>query len=358
MRSASSRTGSLDAAIELLKLDAAYALRGLSLEMLRGTKVLLTGASGFVGSHLLSALLMIQEQLDGDLEIFAAVHRQPPPWLTSMCSHGMVTFCEGDLSEIDFLCSLPAADAVIHAATYGQPGAFATDPHRTLKLNTLSTFFLLDKLRPGNRFLFLSSSEVYGGLTHVPFYEDQIGTTNTDHPRAYYIEGKRCGEAICNAYRTKGIDTKAIRLCHAYGPGVRRDDQRAMAAFIEMALREKKIMLLDPGFARRSYCYIADAGAMLWRILLLGKDGLYNVGGNYKTTIAEMAQRIGKLMNVAVVLPEGAGGSMPGASNEVQVSTARFENEFGEPGFTEPESGLKRTIAWHEALREIEVRTA
>jgi nucleoside-diphosphate-sugar epimerase len=357
MRGTNSLTGALNAAIELLRLDAEHALKDLSFDMLRGSEVLVTGASGFVGSHLLSALLKMQEELDGDLSISAVIHRQPPPWLTLMCSEGKVTFYQGDLSQANFLDSLPAADVVIHAATYGQPGAFATIPDQTLKLNTLSTFSLIDKLRPGNRFLFLSSSEVYGGLTEVPFHEDQIGTTNTTHPRACYIEGKRCGEAICNAYRKKGIDAKVVRLCHAYGPGTRSDDRRAMASFIEQALGEKRIVLLDAGLARRSYCYISDASAMLWRILLRGREVIYNVGGDYRTTIAELAQRIGTIMNVKVVIPGGEGKSMPGAPNEVQVSTARFENEFGKLAFTEPEAGLRRTISWHEAIREIGSRS-
>ena len=211
-----------------------------------------------------------------------------------------MTFYKGDLSQIDFLSSLPPAEVIIHAATYGQPGMFAAFPDTTLKLNTLSTFCLLDKLRSGNKFLFLSSSEVYDGLESSPFHEEQIGITNTTHPRACYIEGKRCGEAICNAYRTKGIDAKAVRLCHAYGPGTRSDDRRAMSSFIGMALREKKITLLDAGLARRSYCYISDAGAMIWRILLGGREVIYNVGGEYRTTIAELAQKIGNILNVEV----------------------------------------------------------
>jgi len=353
MGNTNSLTGSLQAAIELLKQDAADALRGVSFETLRGSKVLVTGASGFVGSHLLTTLLKMQKELNGDLSIYAAVRRQAPPWLASICAEGLVTFYEGDLSQAAFLSSLPTADVVIHAATYGQPGRLADNSDLTLKLNTLSTFYLLDRLRPGDRFLFLSSSEVYGGLTDPPFHEEQIGTTNTTHPRACYIEGKRCGEAICSAYRTKGIDAKAVRLCHAYGPGTRSDDQRAMNSFIEMALREKRITLLDAGLARRSYCYISDAGAMLWRILLMGKDALYNVGGDYRTTIAELAQRIGAIMDAVVVKPQDDRRSMPGASYEVEVSIARYENEFGGLKSVDPNEGLRRTVAWHEAIRQI-----
>lgn len=353
-----STTDSLTTAIQLLSLDAQRSLQGVPLEMLRGCKVLVTGASGFVGSHLLTGLLQIQQELKGDLSICATVRQQVPPWLASMGSQGLVTFCRGDLAEADFISSLPAADVIIHAATYGQPKLFATTPDTTLKLNTLTTFALLDRLSPGGKFLFLSSSEVYGGLTDLPFEETQIGTTNTTHPRACYIEGKRCGEAICNAYRSKGIDAKAVRLCHAYGPGTRSGDQRALNSFIEMALREGGITLLDAGLARRSYCYISDAGAMFWRILLTGKDVVYNVGGDYRTTIAELAQQIGKIMNVPVSMPQDDANSLPGAPNEVRVSIAKFENEFGKLPPTNPEVGLQQTVAWHEAINNIDLGTS
>lgn len=349
-----SPTASLKTAIQLLRLDAESALNGLSFEALRGSKVLVTGASGFIGSHLLAGLLHMQRMLGGDLSIYAAVHRNVSPWLASMCSEGSVTFYKGNLSQIDFLSSLPSADVIIHAATYGQPGKFADFPDETLKLNTLSTFCLLDKLLPGNRFLFLSSSEVYDGLDGAPFTEEQIGTTNTTHPRACYIEGKRCGEAACNAYRSKGIDAKAVRLSHAYGPGARNDDRRAMNSFIRMALCEKKITLLDAGLARRSYCYISDAGAMLWRILLGGREVIYNVGGDYRTTIAEMARGIGNILNVEVIVPEDGSRAMPGAPNEVRVSIAKFEHEFGKLKSTEPDTGLRRTVEWHKAISGLE----
>ena len=347
----------METAIQLLRCDAKHALKGLNFDELCGSKVLLTGASGFVGSHLLAALLQMQQELNGDLSIFATMHRDVPPWLASICAQGKVTLFKGDLSDGEFISSLPAVNVIIHAATYGQPKMFSTAPDTTLKLNTLTTLLLLDKLRLGDKFLFLSSSEVYGGLTDPPFREDQIGTTNTTHPRACYIEGKRCGEAICSAYRGKGIDAKAVRLSHAYGPGARGDDKRAMNSFIEMAIREKRITLLDAGLARRSYCYISDAGAMLWRILLMGKDVVYNVGGDYRTTVVELAQRIGRIMNVEVHVPGDDSSSLPGAPDEVRVSIAKFENEFGKLAATDPEEGLRRTVAWHVAISQIEAFT-
>lgn len=354
MSSVSTREDRLETAIRLLKGDAQLALQGIDFESLRGGRILITGASGFVGTHLLTVLLQMKQAFEGNLSIYAVVHRQVSPWLASMGAQGRVEFLQGDLASAEFISTVPVVDVIIHAATYGQPRVFATAPDTTLKLNTITTFLLLDHLRPGGKFLFMSSSEVYGGLTNPPFHESQIGTTNTTHPRACYIEGKRCGEAICNAYRIKGIDAKAIRLCHGFGPGTRDGDQRAMNSFIEMALREGKISLLDAGLARRSYAYISDIGAMMLRIMLTGKEVIYNVGGDYRTTIADLALKIGKIMNVPVLIPDDESRTLPGASSEVSVSIARFEDEFGKHTFTNPEAGLLTTIAWHKAINGIE----
>ena len=96
---------------------------------------------------------------------------------------------------------------------------FMQNPVKTLQLNTSTTLLLFEKLLPGGKFLFISTSELYSGLSHPPFTEQQIGTTNTTHPRACYIEGKRCGEAIVNAFREQGVNAKSARLALAYGPG-------------------------------------------------------------------------------------------------------------------------------------------
>ena len=90
----------------------------------------------------------------------------------------------------------------------------------------------------------------------------------------------------------------------------------------------------------------------------MGKDVVYNVGGDYRTTIAELAQRIGKIMNVPVTMPRDDANSLPGAPNEVRVSIAKFENEFGKLSPTNPEVGLQQTVAWHEAVNNIVLGTS
>lgn len=334
--------------VDLLAGDAERALRGVFFEKLRNRRILVTGASGLIGTHLLSCSLKMQQQLGGELTIEAVVGSAPPSWLESFKER--LTIRIGDLTQPEFLKSIPAADIIIHAATYGQPGRFTAQAKATLKLNTITTFSLIDKLQAGGNFVFFSSSEVYSGLSQPPFCEDQIGTTNPSHARACYIEGKRCGEAICNAYRREGLDVKSIRLCSTYGPGVRAGDQRVLYHFAEQAIKNGRIDLLDAGMARRTYCYISDVGAITWKILLWGHHEVYNLGGAWRLTIADLARQIGRVLNVPVYLPVDTTSGLEGAPDDVQVDMGRFVEEFGPHEFLNPSEGLARTLEWCRRL--------
>jgi nucleoside-diphosphate-sugar epimerase len=334
----------------LLEDDGRYSLRGIPTSKLADKTILITGASGLVGTHFLYGLAHCQEQLGLLLKVVAVVQRGVPDHLKQLEQQGYARFLQGDMTEISFFERLPQAHVIIHAATYGQPGLFTENAVATLRLNTTSVFALLEKLLPEGQFLFLSSSEVYSGLTNPPFSEDQIGTTNTSHPRSCYIEAKRCGEAICNAYRGKGVDVKCARLCLAYGPGTRRGDKRVINSFIERALREKAIRLLDRGEAKRTYCYVADAVHMMWRILLEGKDLIYNVGGTSSTTIVGLAQLIGRLLDVPVHIPLEKSDEMVGAPDDVRLDLTKFTNEFGPKATVDFQEGLARTVEWQKAF--------
>jgi len=332
--------------LNLLREDACQALRNVTKDQLGNKVALLTGASGLIGSHFLAGFVQLQREGAFNGVVHAVTRRPPPAFARELTAHSRITFHRGELDDQAFLQSLPQADIVIHAATYGQPGLFTAHPQATLKLNTLTTFGLLEKTNPDGRFLFLSSSELYSGLANPPYSENQIGTTNTTHARACYIEGKRCGEAICNSYRQTGIRAKSARLALAYGPGTRPGDRRVLNMFIEKALRQNEIKLLDDGAARRTYCYISDAMHMLWSILMDGREAVYNVGGVSRTTIAQLAQSIGGLAGVPVQIPASAEGGMAGAPDDVRLDISRFENEFGRMTFAPLEYGLRRAIDW------------
>jgi UDP-glucuronate decarboxylase len=320
-----------------------HAIRShVDLTKLDGAEVLLTGASGLIGSHLLHVLStgtgpcprrVIGVSRTGDLPLGVVVGPN-------------VEIVMGDLTDAQFLRSLPEADVTIHGAGYGQPGRFLQDPLATLALNTTATIELIRKTREGGRFLFMSTSEVYSGLERDEYRESDIGTTTTDHPRAAYIEGKRAGEAATIAARAaRNLDAKAVRIALAYGPGIKSGDARVINEFIVRAMTDGAIEMRDPGAAMRTYCYVTDAVEMILRVLVDGDDSIYNVGGTSRTSISDLARLIGKITGVPVLVPEQDGGAM-GAPNDVQLDLSRVLALTGKRDFVPLDEGIKRTIEW------------
>ena len=332
-----------------LARDAQRVLAAVDLTPVAGRSVLLTGASGLVGTHLLASLDEAQRRGKGAGRVVAVVHGEVPVHLEPLLAGPATTVIRGDLTDPALLPHAGHFDFIVHAAGYGQPGRFMADPIKTIALNTVCTLRLFDLLAPGGHLLFVSTSEVYSGLAQPPFCETRIGTTNTDHPRACYIEAKRCGEAICNAYRSRGVAASSARLALAYGPGTRRGDQRVLNVFIERALTQRGIRLQDMGGAQRTYCYVSDAVELLWHILLGADAAIYNVGGTSRLTIAELARRIGRHLDVPVEFPAGE-QTLSGAPEDVQLDLGLVAREFGKTRFVPIEEGLAQTIKWQAGL--------
>lgn len=311
-------------------------------------KVLITGASGLIGTYILAYLArLVKKRIP--IEVYAQVLSDPPPQMTEIVQLGGFRILRVDLADFAEYVHLPEADIIIHAAGYGQPLRFMANPGATLQINVAATLFLLRRLRPGGRFLFTSSSGVYAGLNESRFTEDDIGRTTPYHPRACYIEGKRGGEAACFAFRSQGVGAVSVRLGDTYGPGTRIHDKRALNSFIEKALFQHKIELLDKGTAVRNYCYVADAVELMLRIVLHGKEPVYNVGGCSDISFAELAYRIGDIMKVPVVIPS-IGNNVVGASELLRVDLGRVEKEFGKNDYISLNDGLARTIEWQRKL--------
>jgi UDP-glucuronate decarboxylase len=333
---------------DCLAEDAVRVLARTSLASLQGKRVVVTGASGLLGSHIL-ACLAAGRAAGVETDVLAVVRGDSPEHLPPFLAQTRARVLRGNLVDPALRRSIPEADCVIHAASYAQPALFMADPVETLALGTEVTLDLLRRISPGGSFLFVSSSEVYSGLSGPPFREDQIGTTTPAHARACYIESKRAGEAACHAFRTRGIAAKVARVSLAYGPGTRRGDKRVLNAFIEAALTRGEIAMQDPGRARRTYAYVSDVVEMLWSVLLRGRESVYNVGGNATTTIADLARAIGARTKARVVRPE-EGVGVAGAPDHVQLDLTRTREEFGKRDYVPLEEGLARTIDWQRML--------
>jgi UDP-glucuronate decarboxylase len=319
---------------KLIEEDVTKIIRSVDFSPVIGKRVLITGASGLIGIYLTECLKAL-----GDVEIHTISNTVTVDGTYHLCI---------DLSNTPFRFNKPF-DYIIHAVGYGQPDKFMSDPIKTLMLNTGVTLNFMSCLKKDGRFLFLSSSEIYSGLDGS-CTEDMVGTTNTDHPRACYIEGKRCGEVIMSIARSNGIDAKSARLALAYGPGTRSGDTRVLNELIQRGISNKQIGVRGGVDQIRTYCYISDAIEMLWNILFYGKQPIYNVGGESRINIGKLAVQIGKILNVPVILPNALTNNNFGSPNEVQVNTTKYKTEFGNKFFITLEEGLKRTINYQKGL--------
>lgn len=326
--------------------DALIASEGMKCESFSGSRILMTGATGAIGIHALAAFRQIAE--DGiRFDLYATFQNDVTGPIAELFDHPYFHVIQGDLTSSTFRNTLPVADFVIHAAGYGQPRRFLENPGKTIRLNAEATLDLLDMLPASGRLLFISSSEVYAGLPAGTFHrENQIGSSGPDHPRACYIEGKRCGEAACFAAHSSGLNAVSARLGLAYGPGARAGDRRAMYSFIDSAIRDRRITLLDRGEALRSYCYAPDAVKMMMRILIEGTEPVYNIGGNCTFSFLTVAEKIGHLLNVPVCLPDDS-RPLVGAPSDVSLDMSRYQAEFGPLSYTNFDTGLSRTVEWH-----------
>jgi nucleoside-diphosphate-sugar epimerase len=333
---------------DIIREDIQNILRKVDISGTFGQTVLLTGASGIIGTYFLALFNEASMNGEGPSRIFAVTKSGSFP---SQLEAGkvMIETIKGDLGNRGFCESLPSANIVIHAAGYGQPGKFLADPLLTIELNTAVTSSLVRKVKKNGRFLFFSSSEVYSGISKPPFSEVQIGTTNTNHPRASYIEGKRCGEAIVNSAReSSGLNASSIRLALAYGPGTKKNDARALNSFIDQAINLGEIRLQDSGSAWRTYCYISDAIEMSAQILLRGEEDIYNVGGLSRTSILDLAQLIADFSGAKLLTPRQVDVPESGAPDDVWMNIERARALAGKNDFVSLNDGLKKTIAWRK----------
>ncbi len=328
--------------------DAEVVCQHVDLRRLQEATILITGASGLLGTSFLATLCHLRES-GLPLEVHAQVRSELSLHTAEIVQRGGFQLWRANLAKYQECSSLPDADIIIHAGGYGQPTLFMSDPVPALQVNTTATATLLQKLRSGGTFLFVSSSEVYSGLKKSPAQETDIGRTTPLHPRASYIEGKRCGEAICNAYRGQGVHATSARLALTYGPGTRPHDKRVINSFIEKALCQRRIELLDAGRAVRTCCYVTDAVELLWQVALNGTYPVYNIGGHSEVTVAELAHLIARLTGAAIAFPQ-IQAEIAGTPEEVRVDLTRVESEFHKSGYVSLEQGLRATINWQRGL--------
>lgn len=282
---------------------------GIDLDFLQGRTVLITGASGMLGSCLADMLCIWNQQQDAPCKIIAmsrnleaAARRFEPVWDEDFFSFRAQDVCDQPDGLPD------TADYIIHAASHADPVSMAKYPVDTVMANVLGTKNLLDYgLGHGmRRFLYVSSGEVYGqpDADGADFTEDYCGALDLASMRSCYPEGKRAAEVLCQSYISQyGVDAVIVRPCHLFGPTMTGRDSRAASEFLRKAAAGEDIELKSAGLLERSHCYVPDAAAALLLVLKAGERGqAYNIADRqYQMTVRAFAERAAEAGRCGVV---------------------------------------------------------
>jgi len=263
-------------------------------------RVIITGAAGFVGSHLVERFLEDGWEVLGIDNFITST----PDNLKTIRNHPRFRFIEADVvklnpdSLLDFEPFL-----VMHMASPASPVDYFNMPIETMLVNSMGTKNMLDlSKKAGARFLFASTSEVYGDPEIHPQPETYWGNVNPIGPRAVYDEAKRYGEAMTMAYRRLyGMDIRIVRIFNTYGPRMRVNDGRVVSNFITQALTGKKLTIYGDGSQTRSFGYVADTVEGIFRLATYeGLEGeVVNIGNPAEITVKELADIIMKLIPTA-----------------------------------------------------------
>jgi len=251
-------------------------------------RVLVTGAAGFLGSHLCDRFLEEGHEVVALDNLVTGT----PENLAHLMGHERFSFARHDVTEFIYVAG--PLDGVLHFASPASPVDYLELPIQTLKVGSLGTHKTLGLAREkGSRFLLASTSEVYGDPLEHPQNESYWGNVNPIGPRGVYDEAKRFAEALTMAYhREHGLETRIARIFNTYGPRMRPDDGRVVSNFLAQALRGESLSIYGDGSQSRSFCYVSDLVEGLYRLFLSDEVEPTNLGNPGEFTIAELAREV------------------------------------------------------------------
>ena len=308
-------------------------------------RVVITGAAGFLGSHLCERFLRDGHEVVGVDNLVTGSRDN----LRDIAATAAFRFVESDVSV-----SIPIdgpIDGVLHFASPASPVDYYDLPIETLKVGSYGTHNAVELARAnGARFFLASTSEVYGDPAEHPQRESYWGNVNSIGPRAVYDEAKRYAEAATMAYhRHYGVDTRIVRIFNTYGPRMRPHDGRVVSNFIVQALLGQPLSIYGDGTQTRSFCYVDDEVEGLYRLFMSGDAQPMNIGNPNEHTVRELAE----------IVLEVTGSASPIVMHPLPVDDpkvrcpdiSRARAMLGwEPSIPVRE-GVGRTVAYFEALR-------
>ena len=254
---------------------------------------IVTGGSGFIGSHLCKKLLYLEEKVLCIDNLSTGNIKN----ISNLFKNKNFQFLEHDITNPLYLPY--KVDRIYNLACPASPIHYQQDAIKTLKTNILGTMNMLELCKlHSSRFLQASTSEVYGDPEVHPQVENYWGNVNPIGPRACYDEGKRCAETLCFDYkRQHGIDIRVIRIFNTYGPKMALNDGRVISNFIVQALKGEKITIYGTGAQTRSFCYVTDLVSGLCKMMNSNLTGPINLGNPNEYKIVDIAKKIIELTN-------------------------------------------------------------
>lgn len=350
-------TGLLENALYQSDLSQ-VALLDIPWKGLDGKSILITGATGMIASVIIDMLMKRNRDCHQNIRIYAISRneRKARERFGTYWDHSGFTWLSHDVNNP--LPELGHMDYIMHAASNTHPRAYASDPIGTITANVQGTYHLLDYAAGHDceRFLFFSSVEIYGenrGDTDK-FNEEYLGYIDCNTMRAGYPEGKRLGEALCNAFASqKGQDFIIGRFSRVYGPTMSDQDSKAVAQFIKKAAAGEDIVLKSDGNQFYSYTYVVDAASAALCLLLKGesRSAVNVVDMASDITLRELAELLAKEAGTKVVfeLPNKAEQAGYSTATRALLDGTRLE-QLGWRAYTPIREGLPKTL---QILRNI-----
>ncbi len=307
-------------------------------------RVLITGAAGFLGSHLCDRFIKEGYHVIGMDNLITGDLRN----IEHLFGKEEFEFYNHDVSK--FVHVPGELKYILHFASPASPIDYLKIPIQTLKVGSLGIHNLLGLAMAKNaRLLIASTSEVYGDPTVHPQTEDYWGNVNPVGPRGVYDEAKRFQEAITMAYHTyHGLETRIVRIFNTYGPRMRLNDGRVLPAFMGQALRGEDLTVFGDGSQTRSFCYVDDLIEGIYRLLLSDCVDPVNIGNPMEITIREFADEIIKLTGTDQKVIEKPLPKDDPKQRQPNIDKARQVLGW-EPRFTR-EEGLKITWEYFKSL--------
>lgn len=334
-------------------------------EKLYKSKILISGSTGLIGTLFIDALMSLNTNNKANIRIIALCRNflRATEVFAKYQGNPLLTIISHDINNpLESLPLLDTVDYVVHMASNTHPLDYSQDPIGTITSNVIGTKNMLDfaVTHGTKRFLFTSSNEIYGenrGDVSL-FDENYCGYINCNTLRAGYPESKRCGEALCQAYKSqKNIDVVIARLTRSYGATLKNNDSKAMSQFLKKAVSGEDIVLKSKGEQMYSYTYVSDAVAGLFYVLLCGQNGeAYNIAdGCNDKKLKSIAEILAKIANTKVIYDLPTEAEKDGFSRVVKaqllgdkIKTLGWRMQY------DIESGLKRVYSLMKELNYIQ----